>query len=131
MRDKKGIANETCTHDYYAASMTYHRTRLWNTLYSRRPCIQEEARLRFANTKNDFKRSSAVLSSDVLLFRSTHYDFSEFYICINEKKKIYPAEIHRHSLIRFLYIKNNMLSIFLLNLALAFWYISVTSSLHI
>lgn len=55
MRDKDRVASGTRTCDHYAASMTRHRTRLWNTLYSRRPRVQEEAGVRFANTKIDFK----------------------------------------------------------------------------
>jgi len=57
MRDKDRVVSGTCTCDHYAASMTRHRTRLWNTskLYSRRPRVQEEASVRFANTKIDFK----------------------------------------------------------------------------
>jgi len=52
MRDKDRVISETRTCDHYIASMT-RRTRLWNTLYSRRPRVQEKANV--ANTKIDFK----------------------------------------------------------------------------
>jgi len=54
MRDKDRVVSGTCTCDHYA-SMTRHRTLEHVELYSRRPRVQEEASVRFANTKIDFK----------------------------------------------------------------------------
>lgn len=44
MRDKKRTTSETYVRMIIMQFMTHHSTRLWNTLYSRRSCIQEEAR---------------------------------------------------------------------------------------
>lgn len=52
MRDKDRVMSGTRTCDHYTASIT-SRIRLWNTLYSRRPRVQEKANV--VNIKFDFK----------------------------------------------------------------------------
>lgn len=87
MRDKKRIASETCTHDYYAAS--------WRIIaldFGTRYAVEG---LAFRKKHACASRILKVTSKDILPFSlvtsyyfpdSTHYDFSEFHICINEKK---------------------------------------------